>query len=147
MERMGSKKCVWFYNDIFSDNRLDEYKDNIYKEIFESELCGKDLIDFDIDDVKSMGIKKFSIRKDVLRAIKQLTKQYDTNANDDDDNHHHEITDTEGLYEVTEYHWQFYVLCSLSIFCSFCIILPIFNFVLYCDEYVWLIFDILLFWL
>ena len=63
-----------FIMNIFDDNRLNEYKNDIYREIFESEYTGEDLQGLEIGDIKSMGIKKIKIRKDVFKAIKKLTQ-------------------------------------------------------------------------
>ena len=63
-----------FIMNIYDDNTLDEYKDDIYKEIFESEYTGDDLDGLELNDIKSFGIKKIKIRKKVYYAIKQLTQ-------------------------------------------------------------------------
>eukprot|EP01084_Bolivina_argentea_P133754 236085_1 len=53
-----SNEIYKFIMNIFSDNRLEEYKDDIYQEIIESEYSGQHLLDLDITDIKNMGIKK-----------------------------------------------------------------------------------------
>ena len=79
-----SKEVYRFIMNIYPDNTLDEYKHAIYKEIHDSEYCGDDLEDLNIEDVKSMGIMKIKIRKKVFNEIKKLTQ----NINNNNDNIH-----------------------------------------------------------
>ena len=68
-----------FIINIFNDDRLDKYKNSIYNEIFESQYKGIHLKELDMSELKQMGIQNIGIRRDVFRAIKQLTQNNNFN--------------------------------------------------------------------
>eukprot|EP01084_Bolivina_argentea_P286848 492134_1 len=51
-----AQNVYYFIMSVFNDGTLDEYENDIKKEIFEAEYTGKDLDDIDTSDVKAMGI-------------------------------------------------------------------------------------------
>eukprot|EP01084_Bolivina_argentea_P048919 90045_1 len=65
----NTEQVFYFIMSIVNDGSLMEYENSIKKEIFESEYTGNDLANIEQDDIKSMGIKKISVRKKVLKAI------------------------------------------------------------------------------
>ncbi len=69
-----STKVFYFTMNSVNDGSLDELKNQIKNEIFESEYCGKDLEEMDINELKAMGIKKISVRRAVYKAIQKLTQ-------------------------------------------------------------------------
>eukprot|EP01084_Bolivina_argentea_P226088 381945_1 len=80
-KQWDSNEVLAFIFSIYDDGSLDEYKQTIQNEILNSEYCGEDLEGLELNDIKSMGIKKIKIRKGVYNAIRQLTQNKYNNNN------------------------------------------------------------------
>ena len=80
----------WDYNQVINwifsiENGLfkQNYGDVLKQEIILSELCGKDLISLNINDMKAFKINKFSDRKLLQNHIQNLTKSKNEPPNKD----------------------------------------------------------------
>eukprot|EP00483_Globobulimina_turgida_P007047 UN07061 len=70
--KWDSKQVFYFIMNTVKDDSLKPYEKNIKKEIFDSEYCGKDLVEIEFYHIQSMGIKKISARNAVYKAIQKL---------------------------------------------------------------------------
>ena len=90
-----------FIMNIYDDNTLDEYKNDIYEEVIDGEYTGQDLSGLGLSDMKTLGIKKMSHRQYVFNAIKLLkSNQYNKNNKNNNDNN---VNDIEGVNAPTAY--------------------------------------------